>query len=116
MAPKGTLSPLTFETLFILFYSNDLHKSKKISNDQELMQSEPKSRFQNQSVNYFFQNALDQILRNNLRKRGKYYFGLLNSTEILDKLEGKYIQAYSISTYDISTSYSMLPDDFIKSN
>ena len=76
------------------------------------MQSEPKSRLQNQSVKYFLQNSLDQILRKNLRKGGKYHFGLLISTEILDKLEGKDIQAYRISTYDFSTSYNMLPTTY----
>ena len=68
--------------------------SKKISNDQELIQSDPTSCPKNQGKNLFW--------------------SIKNSGEVLNKLKSRGFRATSLSTYDFSTLYTTFPHNLIK--
>ena len=58
---------------------------------------------------------LSSTLKSYMRDSVKTYFGLLkNSGEILDKCKARDFNATSLSTYDFSTPYPILPHNLIK--
>ena len=57
---------------------------------------------------------LSSTLKRYTRDRVKFYFGLKNSGEILDKLKARDFNATSLSTYDFSTFYTTLPHNLFK--
>ena len=58
---------------------------------------------------------LSSTVKRYMRDPIKIYFGLLKNTdEILDKLKARDFNATSLSTYDFSTLYTILPYNLVK--
>ena len=65
-------------------------------------------------MSYSCQNMLSSTVKRYMRSCKNLFWSIKNSSEILDKLKARDFNATSLSTYDFSTLFIILPHNLIK--